>query len=752
MLKALSSTPRYSTNAWPHVAWRNLTAGVLTACGLIAAAAGGAPLPGQIVVDLDHPNWLMRQGGAHVYICGPGDPEDFLYRGTRNSDGTRDGDQIALIQKLAEQGGNCIYLQAVRSHGGDGGPDHNPFIDANPAKGLGMRILDQWEEWFALMDREGILIYFFFYDDGAVIWNAAGEARNTVCPEESAFIQAIVARFQHHKNLIWIVAEESEEAYTHERVRAIAREIREADEHGHIVGNHHNSGTSFKAWEPGGALSHFAMQYEAPGDEAHAGAIEGLEKGEGKYQTIYAENTEGEPTAEYAWRAAMGGLMPMMLRMDIAGTPPEVLNQCRYLQRFFEGSDFYTMAPHDELGDAGTKWVLADPGESYIAYSLDSPEKMGIKALPAGAYALTWLDCRTGNKAAERIYLDKQANHTFARPEGIGAWCAVWIKRESEQAIVFPGASWERRDPREAGFDEARLRAFGEAVGGDGVIIRDGYLVYAWGDPAAHGDWASSAKPVISTLLLCAVDRGKLDSVDEPIRPWVQARWSGRDLIEKDWPIAFRHLADMTSGYARAETAGACWAYNDTAIRLYWQVMEQVYGASLNETALSCLSALQFEDGDVFGSRGGLGVSTSPRDFARIGWLWLNRGEWNGEWVLPPTYFDAYCRPDVPPELPRTQAPGEDYLQVGGSVSGTDQDFPGGGVYGFNWWFNAHLSGAEERLLPHLPEDVFFALGHRGKEVMLMIPSLRMVVAARGDWGGSYLSKTTLLIEALSAE
>ena len=54
----------------------------------------------------------------------------------------------------------------------------------------------------------------------------------------------------------------------------------------------------------------------------------------------------------------MGGLMPIMLHMEIAGTPVEALQQCRYLQTFFESTDFYKMASHDELRHAGTKYVL----------------------------------------------------------------------------------------------------------------------------------------------------------------------------------------------------------------------------------------------------------------------------------------------------------------------------------------------------------------------------------------------------------
>ncbi len=213
------------------------------------------PLLGQIIIDPEHPQWLKRHGGKHVFICGPGDPEDFLYVGKRNPDGTRDGDQVQRIQKLIEHGGNCIYMHIVRTHGGDAKADktQNPFVDSDPAKGLDEDILKQWQEWFTLMDRHDILIYLFFYDDSARIWNTG----DRVGPEEKAFLETIVKKFKHHKNLIWVVGEESEERYSHERVRAIAEVIKNADEHGHLIGTHHLSGTTFKAWQAGSALNHF---------------------------------------------------------------------------------------------------------------------------------------------------------------------------------------------------------------------------------------------------------------------------------------------------------------------------------------------------------------------------------------------------------------------------------------------------------------------------------------------------------------
>ena len=206
----------------------------------------------------------------------------------------------------------------------------NPFVDSDPARGLDEDILDQSEEWFTLMDRNGILIYLFFYDDGSRIWDTG----DRVGPEERAFVEAIVARFKHHENLIWVVGEESEERYRTVCVQAIAEVIRWADERGHLIGDHHHSGTTFKAWQPGGAIDHFSMQLNKT-DEAHAGAIEALQKAAGRYQVIFSESTamrtDPDGMRHHAWAVAMGGVMPMLLRMDIAATPVEILHQCRFL-------------------------------------------------------------------------------------------------------------------------------------------------------------------------------------------------------------------------------------------------------------------------------------------------------------------------------------------------------------------------------------------------------------------------------------
>lgn len=588
----------------PAIALATLAASLTVFAGPTSRA--GSPLPGQIVIDPAHPHSLMRHGGGRVFICGPGDPEDFLYLGRRNPDGTRDGDQVQRIGKLIEHGGNSIYMQIVRTHGGDANEDqtHNPFVNSDPVQGLDEEILGQWEEWFSLMDRSGIVIYLFFYDDGARIWDTG----DLVGPEEKAFLEGIVHKFKHHKNLIWLVAEESEERYSGERVGAIAEIIRDADDHGHIIGNHHLSGTVFKDWKTGRALTHLSMQLSETGDRAHTGAIEARQKAADRYQVIYSESTamgaDGDSMRRHAWAVAMGGLMPMLLGMDIADTPATILNQCRYLQRFFEATDFYTMAPHDELAHGETKWVLAHPGNSYIAYAENLSGKMGIKALPAGQYAVTWMDCRSGRTMTLHRAIAESGDHSFDKPDEIGQECVAAIRRANFQTAApsqlqrgdhaghargdyFPSpesaGGWRKLDKPEdirrlAGMDPDKLDQLKEwLLASDkrnfaAVVIRNGYIVLeVERSHSAKTDarrLASVSKAICATVLAIASERSQqgltpkkmsFDDLAFQFIPWAQPLSDPRK--EK---ITVRQLFNHTSGLC-PEATGApndgTWAY-----------------------------------------------------------------------------------------------------------------------------------------------------------------------------------------------
>jgi hypothetical protein len=48
---------------------------------------------------------------------------------------------------------------------------------------------------------------------------------------------------------------------------------------------------------------------------------------------------------------------------------------------------------------------------------------------------------------------------------------------------------------------------------------------------------------------------------------------------------------------------------------------------------------------------------------------------------------------------------------------------------------DAQVGESDKRTWPDAPRDTIQANGHWNKEVLTVIPSLRMVVAARGNWG-----------------
>ena len=298
----------------------------------------------------------------------------------------------------------------------------------------------------------------------------------------------------------------------------------------------------------------------------------------------------------------------------------------------------------------------------------------------------------------------------------------------------YPGAAWETRTPEEVGLRPNALAALASAINGVGAVVKDGYLVYTWGDQTEKADWASAAKPVLHTLLFFAVQENRITSLDEPIGAWVLPA-TGGTLTPEDEAITFAQLMNMTSGYARIDPPGAAWAYNDIASNLKSKLIENIFGEPLDGPLRARLAPLQFEDGTLLTTRGGYGVSTTARDFARIGWFWMNRGNWRNQQILSSTFFDEYMRTQVPATMPRSAGPDVDYLNVGTLGGGTDETEYGPGQFGASWWFNDTVGTTGLRPWLDAPLDAFQANGHWNREIMVMIPSLNLLIAARGGWG-----------------
>ncbi|MBI5529522.1 MAG: DUF4038 domain-containing protein [Deltaproteobacteria bacterium] len=384
---------------------------------------------GPLVPDPANARWLKWKNGPHTFICGPGDPEGFLYRGARLADGTRDGDQDEIISKLAGTGANGIYFQAVRSHGGDGDSTHNPFVDGDPAKGLSDPILDQWERWFEALDEAGVAMFFFVYDDSARIWDTGGASG----ADERAFVQGLVGRFSHHRGIVWVVAEEYAERYAPARVSAIAAAIRAADAM-HPIGVHKNHGLDFSEFATDPGIDVFAIQYNVDtAGELHAGMQSAWDTAAGRYNLTMSEaanHGSGDSARRKNWAAALGGAYVLVLGMDVASTPVSDLEDCGRLARFMESAGFASMSPHDELSFGATEYVMADPGRDYIVYAAGNGDP-GLRGLDAGTYLLRWLDTVTGTEKEEEV-TTAAGDRTFTRPGGLGTEVALHIRHLPE--------------------------------------------------------------------------------------------------------------------------------------------------------------------------------------------------------------------------------------------------------------------------------------------------------------------------------
>lgn len=292
-----------------------------------------------------------------------------------------------------------------------------------------------------------------------------------------------------------------------------------------------------------------------------------------------------------------------------------------------------------------------------------------------------------------------------------------------------PGKAWETATPEEASLVREKLDALRDHVGGRGCVVRHGRLIYGWGDVTRSSDVASAFKPVLSTLLLLAVQEGKLKGVDERLSS-VEPRLQGKNAA-----ITWRHLASQMSGYGLEEEPGKAYAYNDYALALYYDtLMEKVFREPGTEVLKSRLGEpLQFEDRHDFEALGPKGrqgrLALSVRDFARFGVLILRGGKWRERPLIDPDLLKMSLSSPVPPGSPRTSGRDGEMLPGQRSIGGTKNITAAGpGIYSFNWWLNG-TDAKGRRLFPEAPLDAVVASGHGGKRTLWIFPGLDLVVS-----------------------
>lgn len=292
--------------------------------------------------------------------------------------------------------------------------------------------------------------------------------------------------------------------------------------------------------------------------------------------------------------------------------------------------------------------------------------------------------------------------------------------------FVFPTSAWGSVAPSSVGLDESKLVALKNSVGGRGAVFYKGNKVYSWGDGSAKGDVASASKPILSLILFYSLANGKIPGVDKKLSDYRGSCAGG---------ITFHHVANMISGYALGESAGAKWAYNDRGIALYATTLfDKVWKSSAQSVFNSIFAPLNFQDSPSMntGSKSGR-ITISVDDFARIGLFVSCKGNWNGNQIIPENYFNL-IKNQVPNSLPASTKSSDcdsDSCSIGTFGGGCNQNANGRGRYGYNFWvFNEEYNQGQV-----IPSDTIILIGHAGAENMIIIPSLDIVAVGFGNWG-----------------
>lgn len=243
----------------------------------------------------------------------------------------------------------------------------------------------------------------------------------------------------------------------------------------------------------------------------------------------------------------------------------------------------------------------------------------------------------------------------------------------------------------------------------------------------------SVAKSFISALVGIAVAEGHIADIGQPVSDYVPAlKGSGYEGV----PI--KHVLQMSSGIRfdedydaffsdinRLGRAIACDSSLDKFVAtlererppgefhhyvsMDTQVLGMLLRAATGETIASYLESRIWKrlgmESDAYWlvDRNGMelafgGLNAVLRDFARLGQLYLNEGEWGGRQIVPEEWVRASVTPDAP------------YLQPGNPASSWVLG------YGYQWW------------IPRQPDGDYLAIGVYGQFVYVY-PKKGIVIA-----------------------
>ena len=277
----------------------------------------------------------------------------------------------------------------------------------------------------------------------------------------------------------------------------------------------------------------------------------------------------------------------------------------------------------------------------------------------------------------------------------------------------WPTEAWRTSTPEEQGMDSAQLLAALDYVEANELpidsitVIRNGYVVldayyHPYTADMKHHIWTAT-ESFTTTLVGIAVDQGLMGGIDQPLLTLFSDRTVANRSAHKE-ALTIGNLLTMSSGITCGPTDSLWQSILDAPDALGYLLdlkIELPPGSfsycSLNSNILTgaveaaagmpildfadqyLLSPLGISDyqwqtlpqGTPFG---GLGLHLTPHDMARLGYLYLNGGQWAGEQLVSSDWVDTVTCADP------TQCPFFDNAQSWSTIAGTQIG------YGYHWW------------------------------------------------------------------
>lgn len=254
-------------------------------------------------------------------------------------------------------------------------------------------------------------------------------------------------------------------------------------------------------------------------------------------------------------------------------------------------------------------------------------------------------------------------------PQPVDPWPA-------EAMAPWPTQQWSYSSPEAQGIDSEILIEMLEYLRDEEtnfhglMLIRNGYVVLeAYRPPydaAVPHVQFSATKSIVSTLVGLAIRDGTIDSANQSLLDLFPGMTFDNMDANKE-AVTVEDLLTMRGGFEAEGSVpiktldmpieyppGITFEYGNLGPRLLAATVQQATGMdTLDYARKNLFDPIGISEQDVQWSTiggvrdGSVGLALTPRAMAKIGYLYLNQGMWNGEEVLPAEWITQSTSPHV---------------------------------------------------------------------------------------------------------